>query len=256
VLRLSATRSAPAEWCARSRRRVTLAGGASTTLHVCSFARAQTRVGVVALGRPRRLVDWCKAEGVPDAIVGGFFVREDGPPLGELWSAGRRLASRPFDAPWDRLRACVAVDRGAVSLARRDELDAVPGGDLLQAGPLLVRAGESVVAGDPEGFSAGARQFDSDITRGRYPRAALALMADRYLAVASDGRSGADAGLTLEELANALVEFGADAAINLDGGGSTSLVSGFTLMNRPREEHGIELVGGRHVATALTFQRR
>jgi exopolysaccharide biosynthesis protein len=61
--------------------------------------------------------------------------------------------------------------------------------------------------------------------------------------------------MTLEELAGTLVELGADAAINLDGGGSTSLVSGFRLINRPREEHGIELAGGRHVATALAFQQ-
>ena len=210
---------------------------------------------VVALEPPMRLLDWCRREGVPDAIVGGFFVRDDGPPLGELWSAGRRLASKPFDPPWQRVRGCVAVDRETVRLGRRHELDAVPGGDLLQAGPLLVRAGEPVVAGDPEGFSAGERQFDSDITRGRYPRAALALTDDRYLAVACDGRSDADAGLTLEELAGTLVELGADAAINLDGGGSTSLVSGFRLINRPREEHGIELAGGRHVATALAFQQ-
>ena len=95
----------------------------------------------------------------------------------------------------------------------------------LQAGPLLVRDG-TIVDGDAEGFAAGAGQFDSNITAGRYPRAALALCpSGRVLAVACDGRADQDAGLTLRELAGALVELGACAAINLDGGGLTSLGS-------------------------------
>ena len=69
--------------------------------------------------------------------------------------------------------------------------------------------------------SAGAHQFDSDITTGRYPRAALALTPERILAVACDGRSRADAGLRLDELAGLLAGLGAAEAINLDDGGST-----------------------------------
>jgi Phosphodiester glycosidase len=269
-------------WCARSQYTVALADGAFTTLHVSEYDRATTRVRVVALERPTRLVDWCRAEGVSDAIVGGFFVRPDGAPLGELRIAGRRVASTPFDAPWDMARACVSIEDDRLHIGRRSELDSVPCGDLLQAGPLLVRDGRPVLDGDAEGFSAGARQFDSDITLGRYPRAALALCASarrgrarndalcasarrgrarndalpagsRLLAVTCDGRSETDAGLTLGELAGALVDLGAETAINLDGGGSASLVSGFSLLNRPREEHGIELAGGRPVATALAF---
>ena len=64
-------------------------------------------------------------------------------------------------------------------------------------------------ADDREGFSAGSSQFDSDITASRHPRAALALAGDAVLAVACDGRSRADAGLTLEEFASVLVELGA-----------------------------------------------
>jgi exopolysaccharide biosynthesis protein len=53
-----------------------------------------------------------------------------------------------------------------------------------------------------------------------------------------------------------MLELGAEAAINLDGGGSASLVIDGTLLNTPREEHGVELVGGREVATALHFAPR
>ena len=95
-----------------------------------------------------------------------------------------------------------------------------------------------------EGFSAGARQFDSDITVGRHPRAALGRTRDgRLLAVACDGRSGDEAGLTLGELAEALVALGAVQALNLDGGGSTSLVCRGRLRNEPREPDGVVAPG-------------
>ena len=184
-------------------------------------------------------------------------MRPGGVPLGELRTNGIERPSVPFDAPWDAHRACVHARAGAVRIARRADLPDRPAGDLLQAGPLLVQDGRTCTAGDPEGFSAGAAQFDSDITVGRYPRAALAVTRRRrLLAVAGDGRADDDAGLTLDELAEALVALGAVHAINLDGGGSTSLVCGGALRNVPREEHGIELEGGRPVATALTFTSR
>jgi len=129
----------------------------------------------------------------------------------------------------------------------------------LQAGPLLVSDGVAIYdrTGDPEGFSAGAAQFDSDVTLGRHPRAALGITAHgRLLAVACDGRSRADAGLTLEELAALLAGLGARSAINLDGGGSTSLVVGGRLRNRPRGGWERPEPGGRPVSTALLFVPR
>ena len=109
---------------------------------------------------------------------------------------------------------------------------------------------------DPEGFSAGAHQFDSDITRGRYPRAALGITPFELIAVVCDGRSDADAGMTLPELAATMVELGAVEAINLDGGGSASLLVAGELANVPREEHGAGLPGGRAISTAITFASR
>jgi hypothetical protein len=204
------------------------------------------------------LVRWCHEQGVGDAVVGGFFIRALSEPLGDLWIAGRQETSTPFDPPWGAVRACVQIDGSAVRLARRDALPLAPAGDLLQAGPLLVADGVSAVADgvDLEGFSIGARQFDSDITDGRFPRAALARTGRRLLAVACDGRTDGDAGMTLGELAEALLALGAEEAINLDGGGSASLVHAGRLQNRPREAGGVDLLEGRPIVTALVFDSR
>jgi phosphodiester glycosidase len=231
--------------------------GAGTTLYVAAFPLAAVGVRLVHLEAGEPLVRWCRRTGAAHAIAGGFFVRPGNAPLGELRIDGARVESVPFDAPWDGVRACVYVEPGAVTIARRPELPAEPAGDLLQAGPLLVRDGESVVTGrDDEGFTAGAHQFDSDISDGRYPRCALALCDDQLLAVTCDGRHRDDAGLTLGELAAALVGLGARSALNLDGGGSASLVCRGRLVNRPREQHGIDLLDGRPIATALVFDPR
>ena len=205
-------------------------------------------------GRP--LAAWCAATGVGEAIVGGFFTRPAGEPLGELRTRGIQRRSVPFDAPWGDVRACVHVQGADLRLAPRDELPAQPAGDLLQAGPLLVRDGVAAFdrAEDREGFRAGSRQFDSDITAARHPRAALAIGDGVLLAVACDGRSRFEAGLTLEELATVLVGLGAHSAINLDGGGSTTLIAGGRMCNRPMADVGVPEPGGRPVATALVFE--
>jgi len=250
---LHALRREPAPAVASVRHR--LPDGALTSLHVAAFPLDRVRVRVARLAEPATLVRWCRETAVDHAIVGGFFVRPHNAPLGELRIGGEPVEHVPFLAPWGGQRACVHVGaRGDVAIARRPDLSAVPGGDLLQAGPLLVREGASAITdGDDEGFTAGAVQFDSDISDGRHPRCALALTADRLLAVACDGRHEDEAGMTLGELADALVGLGARSALNLDGGGSASLVCHGELVNRPREQHGIELLDGRPISTALVL---
>ena len=155
--------------------RVELSDGLGTTVHLAAYDLRDTEVRVVALPHAEPLASWCARSGVADALVGGFFVRESAQPLGELRLGGIRRASVPFIAPWDAVRSCVHVEGGPLRIARRPDLPPDPRGDLLQAGPLLVEQGRAVVRDgvDPEGFSAGAEQFDSDITAERHPRAAL-----------------------------------------------------------------------------------
>jgi hypothetical protein len=239
-----------------SRIRVPLRGGAGTTLHVASYDREAVAARVVVLERPAPLVRWCQAQDVRHAVVGGFFTRPDCRPLGQVQVGGEVRPSMAFDAPWGDVRACVHVVDGVLRIARRDQLGDHLSGDLLQAGPLLIADGRRVLVDgeDREGFSAAAHQFDSDITRGRYPRAALGIAGERLLAVACDGRARHDAGMTLPELADALLTLGATDALNLDGGGSASLVHGGRLRNRPRGARGVDLLDGRAIVTAIVFE--
>jgi exopolysaccharide biosynthesis protein len=121
----------------------------------------------------------------------------------------------------------------------------------------LVRDGVVIFdpGNDEEGFSAGSGQFDSDITEGRHPRAALGISGDYLLAVACDGRrSRVDGGLSMSELAELMLELGAESAVNLDGGGSTTLVHRRHLLNRPYSTQDQPAPASRPIVTALVFE--
>jgi len=112
-------------------------------------------------------------------------------------------------------------------------------------GPRLVRAGRPVAAG-PEAGSPG-------FTDARHPRTAVGLRADgRVLLVTVDGRQPErSVGMTIAELSALLLELGAVEAVNMDGGGSTTMVAGGRVVNSPSD-----LTGERPVGDALLVLAR
>ena len=97
--------------------------------------------------------------------------------------------------------------------------------DIIGAGPGLIRGGEIRVL--QEGF---AHQ------NVRHPRTAFAAtMRGTFLFVTVDGRQASSAGMTLSELAQELLALGALEAINLDGGGSSTMVTDGAVRNSPSD---------------------
>ena len=121
--------------------------GDDTTVYLVRHPLRTTRVSVICFVDPTRLDQWCAATGHPEAIVAGFFVRDPYRPLGEVRIDGEPVAHESIADPWGPLRACVHID-GSIRLAPRQELGADPPGDLVQAGPMLVRDGRSVIDGN------------------------------------------------------------------------------------------------------------
>jgi exopolysaccharide biosynthesis protein len=70
----------------------------------------------------------------------------------------------------------------------------------------------------------------------RNPRTALGVDAGGFLyVIAVDGRSEQSAGMNLPELQTYTANLGVTNAINLDGGGSSTLVVAQTVVNRPSD---------------------
>ena len=88
ALNLAARAVAPPD--GRSRRgRLLLEGGATTTFHVACYDAARTEIGVAIMpAGQERLESWCARHDVREALVGGFFRRPDGLPLGEVRTHG------------------------------------------------------------------------------------------------------------------------------------------------------------------------
>jgi hypothetical protein len=239
----------------RSTERVELADGNRTTIHAVRYERMAYQPRIVVFDEAMTLLDWCQSNDQEEAIVGGFFTRDPAGLLGDTWLNGVQQPAVRFMEPYHATRGSLHITLdGEVAIDRRYKFSEEPSGSLLQAGPLLVRDGISLVTDgyDQEGFSAGRAQFDSDITDGRYPRAAIAVSAKHIWSIVCDGRSPQDAGMTLPELADYAIELGADQALNLDGGGSASVVTDGKLINKPRTP-GATLLRGRPIYSAVVF---
>jgi hypothetical protein len=238
---------------AYSLRRDRLEDGEETTVYVVAHPLEIVRPRICLFRQPRRLDWWCAKNRVDEAVVGGFYRRDPFRTLGDVWLDGGRIDGEPFPETYRDLRPALYLTDSQIVIAPRGELPERPEGDLLQAGPLLVSDGAVVFDGsDREGFSAGCEQFDSDITDGRHPRAAIGIGDSTLWVLVCDGRrSRVDAGLTMTELAHAMRELGCHTAMNLDGGGSTTLVHRRHLLNRPYSEQDQPAPASRPIVTAL-----
>jgi hypothetical protein len=122
--------------------------------------------------------------------------------------------------------------RPAVDLALRAGSERLPPGSfeaIVGGGPRLVKRGRIRVRTVPEGFSSAFAARNprtlAGVTRG-----------GELLLVTVDGRQPRrSVGVTLVEAARLMRALGAREALNLDGGGSTAMVVGGKLVNRPSD---------------------
>jgi exopolysaccharide biosynthesis protein len=184
-------------------------------------------------------------------MSGGFFLREQRRPLGDVWVNGVQQQTLSFMAPWNQSRGSLYITQdGVVKIAPRYMLPTAPSADLLQAGRKVFSGKQ-----DTEGFSVGALQFDTNITISRYPRAALGTDGKYIYSVVCEGRDPSEAGLTLEEFADVLKRLGIQDALNLDGGRSATLIGEGKLRNIPRSDY--EASGrGTPVFGGIVFESR
>lgn len=112
-----------------------------------------------------------------------------------------------------------------------------PAREVVGGYPVLLRDGRvaAAVAESSRGFG-----------KSRHPRTAIGVADDgrTLFLVTVDGRQEPySAGMTLPELAGFLQTIGAERALNLDGGGSTTMVVEDRIVNRPSDETGERPVG-------------
>jgi hypothetical protein len=185
-------------------------------------------------------------EALLDATGAVVATRE--PRGGPIPPGGSVLAGTGDAADWLRAHAQPGA-RVAVSTAVRTEsgpLPLVPGLGVVNGGPRLLRDGRADITAAAEGFDhPGDPGFYYAFALRRNPRTMAGVTrGGRLLLVAVDGRApGYSAGLDFEEEAAVMGALGARDAVNLDGGGSTTMTIRGSVVTRPSDATGERPVG-------------
>ena len=104
--------------------------------------------------------------------------------------------------------------------------------DIVGGVPQLIKNGKIEITWEQEKSS-------KSFVETKHPRTAVAkLKDDKFLMVTVDGRSAESGGIGLQNLAEILLELGATDAMNLDGGGSTTMFLNSKVVNNPSDKEG------------------
>lgn len=248
-----AAASSPAPWIGRAALRGSLVRGADT-VRIAQVNRqpAASGRGVGGDGAAHAYTARFGAASPPDS--GAVAVRL-------TRTRGGIMAATGIVAAVDRAGGGLPLDTGAVVVVGRGASARVLGtlavGDTVAWSITLVPAAgggapaREAVGGQPVLVRGG--RIAPDIREGiapsfgerRHPRTAVGLAPQgRLLWVTVDGRQAPYSdGMSLEELAELMARLGAHDAINLDGGGSTTMVVRGAVVNRPSDAAGERPVG-------------
>jgi len=172
---------------------------------------------------------WYFATGIPDDATEGKVTSEK---LQEIKGAhlsnhfvprdGYLVIARGFSA--NKLRRFVKGESVKIELHWQEE-NFKKCTEVLQAGPMLLLDGKRALT--PEGFS-------ESVIRGRHPRSIVGTDGESLWWIVVDGRdSWHSRGCTLEEAVSLASDLGLRDALNLDGGGSSTMWWQGSIVNSP-----------------------
>jgi hypothetical protein len=125
-----------------------------------------------------------------------------------------------------QIRNKVSVGRGGGQFTTDKKIDITNGV------PQLIKDGKIDITWQEE-------KTTKSFVETRHPRTAVAKLKDgKFLMITVDGRSESSGGISLNDLAAYLLELGATDAMNLDGGGSTTMFLDGKVVNHPSDKEG------------------
>ncbi|MBI5527954.1 MAG: phosphodiester glycosidase family protein [Deltaproteobacteria bacterium] len=186
--------------------------------------------------------------GAVAGVNGGYFDTGACVPLGFRKVDGDVLYEAVLTRPPRSAIGLTAVGGMVIrAVGTADRFDEVTHG--LGAGPRLLKDGASVVS------EAMAAEEIAGSMNNKHPRTAVGVKGEKLVLVTFDGRTSAGAGVTLDELAQWFEWYGVPDAMNLDGGGSTTMwISGEPddgVVNYPSDNQKADHYGERSVTEGL-----
>ncbi|MEO8647629.1 MAG: phosphodiester glycosidase family protein [Acidobacteriota bacterium] len=155
----------------------------------------------------------------------------------------RGIATGKLKSPMGILRRLARTNKGIDPEFENAE-------DVVAGVPQLIRNGKIDVTWQLEKSS-------KSFVETRHPRTAVAKLKDgKFLMITVDGRTEQSGGIGLDDLAAYLLELGATDAMNLDGGGSTTMFLDGKVVNHPSDKEGERKVSDAIVVTLRQKARR
>lgn len=178
------------------------------------------------------------------AINGGFFDMKNGGSVDYIKVNGTVV--NETSSPSARANAVFSIDKNKVQIsdANPDNTERSSAKDVMLSGPLLVSNGQRIA-------------LDSNpFNTNRHPRTAIGITKkNKLILIVVDGRNSQANGMSLDELAKVLKWIGSQDAMNLDGGGSSTLyiknASDNSIVNYPSDNKKFDHDGQRKVANII-----
>lgn len=190
------------------------------------------------------------------AINGTFFDIKNGGSVDYIKVNGNVINENKLDKTNNRARhqqAAVVIDNGKLAIKKWDGSknweQSLTEKDVMNSGPLLI-------------YNQQIEELDTTaFTKLRHPRSAVGVKADgKIILLTVDGRQENAAGMSLPELTKLMKWLGCVSAINLDGGGSTTLwVSSAPengVVNYPSDNKKWDHQGTRKVANVILLKKK
>lgn len=175
------------------------------------------------------------------AINGGFFDVKNGGAVDYIKVDGKVV--NPTRTPSARANAVLTLRKKKITIeaATPENTERSAAENVMLSGPLLVLNGN--------GIALDSNPFNTN----RHPRTAMAIRKNRkMILMVVDGRNSKAHGMSLFELSKVLQWLGAKDAMNLDGGGSSTLyIQGKGIVNYPSDNKQFDHEGQRKVANIV-----
>jgi exopolysaccharide biosynthesis protein len=196
------------------------------------------------------------ASGAAAAINGTFFDVKNGGSVDFIKIKGKVINETRLEKNGGRSKhqeAAIVIENGRLGLKKWDGSTewehTLAGENIMVTGPLLR------IDNTDEALDSGA--FNTT----RHPRTAIGIKSNgRVILLTVDGRNANSAGMSLFELRKIMKWLGCTSAINLDGGGSTTLwIRGFPengVINYPTDNKLWDHAGERKVANVILLKKK
>lgn len=210
--------------------------------------RKALRAGIALSGKPVPTSAMAQARKAVAAINGSYFNMRKGNSVCFLQMDGEVIDTTTTAELNLRVNGAVQIKKGRLCIlpwSKKIEESYHGKNDVLASGPMLLQKGNI------SGWAA----CDSSFVHTKHPRSAVVVEKDGTTwFVTVDGRAPGHAnGMSIPELAHLIRILGGHDALNLDGGGSTTLWLEGNVVNHPSDNRQFDHAGERAVPNILYF---